>query len=306
MKKILVIKHGSLGDIVFSLPSMMSIREQYPNSIIDLLTENFFCSFLSKSNIFDKILIDNRKNSYFKTLMILFNLIKNKYDLIIDLQNSKRTSIYNFLFRFTGNSLVCSSRPFAQLRYNIPTQGKEKVISGLANQLSLLKINIIKSPNYNWLKINLDKEIPDKLVLFIPGVSNKNTHKQWPPKNFVKLAKYCESKNYTICVVGTEQDIPSIKPIIKDCKNVINKINKSPPEVIYSIALKSKLIFSNDTGPGHVASLSKKNIIWILNDNLVSKANIGNDMFNHKVSSNSVKQITAENVINYIKENKLL
>ena len=85
MKKILVIKHGSLGDIVFSLPSMMSIREKYPNSIIDLLTENFFCSFLSKSNIFDKILIDNRKNSYFKTLMILFNLIKNKYDLIIDL-----------------------------------------------------------------------------------------------------------------------------------------------------------------------------------------------------------------------------
>ena len=47
MKKILVIKHGSLGDMVFALPSMMSIRSKYPDSLIDLLTENFFSSIPS-------------------------------------------------------------------------------------------------------------------------------------------------------------------------------------------------------------------------------------------------------------------
>ena len=64
------------------------------------------------------------------------------------------------------------------------------------------------------LKINLDNKFPDRLVLFIPGVSKKNIHKQWQPENFAKLAKYCESKKYTICVVGTEQDTSSIKPIL--------------------------------------------------------------------------------------------
>ena len=306
MKKILVIKHGSLGDMAFALPSMMSIRTKYPDSLIDLLTENFFSSFLKKSNIFNEILIDNRKNSYFKSLANILNLIKNNYDLIIDLQNSKRTSIYNFLFRFIGQSLICSSRSFAQIRYRIPSQGKEKATTGLANQLSLLKINTIKSPNYDWLKINLDNKFPDRLVLFIPGVSKKNIHKQWQPENFAKLAKYCESKKYTICVVGTEQDTSSIKPILNVCDHVINKIDTSPPEVVYSIALKSSLIFSNDTGPGHIASLSNKNIVWLLNDNSVSKANIGNNIYNHKILSDSVKKITPESVINYINNSKLL
>ncbi len=306
MKKILVIKHGSLGDIVFALPSMISIRKHYPDSLIDLLTENIFSSFLNKSNIFDKILIDDRKDSYFQTLIMLFNLIKKKYDLIIDLQNSNRSSIYNFLFRYIGQSLICSSRPFAQLRYKIPSQGKEKAMTGLANQLGLLEINVNNSVNYDWLKIDLDIKIPNKLILFIPGVSKKNTYKQWQPENFAKLAKYCESHNYNICVVGTEQDSLSIKPILKKCNKVINKINESPPEVIYSIALKSTLIFSNDTGPGHIASLSNQNIIWLLNDNLISKANIGDNIYNHKIFSDSVKQITAESVINYINNNNLL
>ena len=39
MKKILIIKHGSLGDIIFALPSMISIREKYPDALVHLLTE---------------------------------------------------------------------------------------------------------------------------------------------------------------------------------------------------------------------------------------------------------------------------
>ena len=35
-------------------------------------------------------------------------------------------------------------------------------------------------------------------------------------------------------------------------------IDNSPPEVIYSLALISKLIITNDTGPGHIASLAGK------------------------------------------------
>ena len=47
----------------------------------------------------------------------------------------------------------------------------------------------------------------------------------------------------------------SAEAILNKCNNVINKIDSSPPEVIYSIALKSSLIISNDTGPAHIASL---------------------------------------------------
>ena len=61
MKKILVIKHGSLGDIIFSISSMNSIKLKYKNASIHLLTEKKHSLFLSKFGIFEKIICDDRK-----------------------------------------------------------------------------------------------------------------------------------------------------------------------------------------------------------------------------------------------------
>ena len=56
---------------------------------------------------------------------------------------------------------------------------------------------------------------------------------------FLKTAQYCESKNYKICIVGSKLDSDATNLILKECKNVIDMIDKSPPGVIYSLALKS-------------------------------------------------------------------
>ena len=44
MKKILIIKHGSLGDIVLALPAFAAIRFHYNKSKIYLLTEEKYFS----------------------------------------------------------------------------------------------------------------------------------------------------------------------------------------------------------------------------------------------------------------------
>ena len=259
-----------------------------------------------KSKIFDKIIIDNRKDSFLKLIINLFKLLNMKYNLIIDLQNSQRTSIYNLIFRLFNKGLICSSRPFAHIRYKIPIQGKETAKVGLSNQLKLLNIKTNTILSYDWLKVDIEEEMIKPIVLIIPGVSQDNKFKQWQSEKFADIAKYCEQKNFRVCIVGTKLDILSAKAIIHKCNNVINMIDLSPPEVIYSIALKSSLIFSNDTGPGHIASLANNHMIWILNNNNVSKANIDDKITNHKISADSVKSISSKEVIQYIEKNKLL
>ena len=49
-KKILLIKHGSLGDIVFALEPILAIRNKFNNSVIDLVTEEKFIPFFKKIN----------------------------------------------------------------------------------------------------------------------------------------------------------------------------------------------------------------------------------------------------------------
>ena len=75
MKKILIIKHGSLGDIVFALPALASIRETYSDAEIYVLTENKYINFFKRWNIFDFCFEDNRKESFFKSLYTLFKLL---------------------------------------------------------------------------------------------------------------------------------------------------------------------------------------------------------------------------------------
>ena len=304
MKKILVIKHGSLGDIIIAIPAMISIRKKHPNALIHLITEKKYISLLSKSKIFDRIIIDNRKDLFLKSILNLFKLLNIKYDTIIDLQNSRRTSLYNLFFRLFTNSLISSSRSFAHYRYKIPPQGAETSREGLFNQLKLINIKNNKYFDYTWLRAKLKDQIIQPCVLIIPGTSNEK--KQWDPEKFAEIAKYCESKKITVYVVGTKGDLSSANVILKRCKKAINKIECSPPEVIYSIALKSSLIFSNDTGPGHIASLANNHIVWLLNDDKISKANIDANETNHKILSSSVKNITSQKIIQYIEKYKLL
>ena len=47
-KKILVIKHGSLGDIVFALEPILAIQKKFNNTVIDLVTEEKFIPFFKK------------------------------------------------------------------------------------------------------------------------------------------------------------------------------------------------------------------------------------------------------------------
>ncbi len=78
-KKILVIKHGSLGDIVFALEPILAIQKKFNNTVIDLVTEEKFIPFFKKMNMFHQFLIDNRKG-FFATCGLINKIIFGKYD----------------------------------------------------------------------------------------------------------------------------------------------------------------------------------------------------------------------------------
>ena len=305
-KKILLIKHGSLGDIVFALEPILSIHKQFNNSVIDLVTEEKFIPFFKKIKMFDQFLIDNRAG-FLPSFSLIRKIINGKYDLIIDLQNSKRTNFYHFFTKIFSRSRINGSRSFVHDRYTIPAQGKESPTQGLYNQLKLLDINQ-SDPDLSWLvsdKENQSIENKD-IVLVIPGVSKSGHAKQWSPNKYQQLCSFLESKGYYICLVGTKHDASSFQPILNGCKNIINLIDRSPPEIIYTVASKSKLIISNDTGPGHIAALSKNNTLWLALNNNVTKANLSFRQNSYLLLKDSMEDLSVNEVNDYIIKNKLL
>ena len=96
MSNILIIKHGSLGDISQISGALRDIRENNNNEKIFILTTLPYVELLSKCPYIDGVLIDKRLPRW--NIFYLFKLRKllKKFDFIkiYDLQNSSRTSFY--------------------------------------------------------------------------------------------------------------------------------------------------------------------------------------------------------------------
>ena len=176
-----------------------------------MLTQEKYVNFLSNSNYFNSIFKDNRKG-IIDSLKVILKINQNKYDLIIDLQNSKRTNNYWSFLKFISKVKVNGSRSNCDIQYVIPPQGTESPQQGLYNQLKLLGVNEINQ-NVDWLSRDITAINEDKIILMIPGVSKSGKDKQWSPDKFAILASTLEKKGYNICVIGQKSDKETIETV---------------------------------------------------------------------------------------------
>ena len=96
MSNILIIKHGSLGDIVQISGALLDIRSHFKKKRIYILTTSKYKSLFEGCPYVDEVLIDKRLPRW--NVFYLFNLIKNirkfNFEYCFDLQNSSRTDFY--------------------------------------------------------------------------------------------------------------------------------------------------------------------------------------------------------------------
>ena len=258
MKKILIIKHGSLGDIISSTSVINDIRKHYRNDKLIILTTQKYKSFFEESYFFDDIVIDNREG-IFVTILIFKKLLQLNIDLIIDLQNSKRTSIYALLFRLLSKVKINGTSFHSSYRYKPTTRKLPSVIDGLSNQIEILGIKTTRKPFLDWLKknpFNFKSLINQKFIIINPGCSNKNFQKKWPAENYAKLCSYLISINILPIVIGSHLDGEVVKIIENREKNILNLLNNSPLDIVFQLSHKAIGAISNDTGPAHLIAAS--------------------------------------------------
>lgn len=292
--RIVVIKHGSIGDFVMAFRAMKSIREHFSSSHITLVTTNLINKLFNQIPYFDEIKIDDRK-SIFKTFNYFNYLKKINAELVIDLQNSKRTQYYHFFTRiFYPKITINSSRKFSHLRYKLPNHGSEHVIEGLRNQLKLLNIEHSLSSDINWLrKHDFVNPIKKKFALLIPGTSKNGFKKQWSPKNFSKLSQLINKIDLDVVIAGTPNDRDIIKDITKLSPKIIRLDEFYDFPNFINLCDYASIIISVDTGPAHIAAYSDTPLIWIIKS---SPYSITNKPYSKNTTTIEAKDINSINI----------
>ena len=101
MSNILIIKHGSLGDIAQISGVLMDIRKKHINDKVFILTTPSYVDLLSNCPYIDAVIIDKRLPRWNLFYLLKLKKLIKKYQFITayDLQNSSRTEFYRkYLF----------------------------------------------------------------------------------------------------------------------------------------------------------------------------------------------------------------
>ena len=254
MKKILIIKHGALGDVVLSMHAIFAIWKHFKGHEIFVLTESKYKELFLFLPFIKDIKIDNRpKFYYFFKYIKFFNWFYNSdFEWVFDLQTSKRTNLYYLIlslfknFYWNGIAKNCSHPHLSANRKKMHTIERQK------DQLKAAGISKSIKPDWNYFKSKIFKfSIQKPYAILVPGGSMHRKNKRWDFKNFLEIIKLLEKKNIISILVGgsDEKDIFQNKQKFHSVVNLIGKTNYSD---LAHLSSRAKLILGNDTGPMHL------------------------------------------------------
>lgn len=261
MQKILIIKHGALGDMVFGLPAFEAIRRHYSKAHITLLTSSPYKEYGTLCPFFDAVMIDDRKRPWAHPRYcwdVLQTIKKAEFDLIIDLQRSKRTRQYLHLSKLWKSKPQWSStHQGADYHLNIQNLYVDHILTINRQQIAMLGIQQTPPASLDWMRTDVSPlKLPKKYFILVPGTSPGQDHKKWPASHYGLIAQHVYEKGYTPIVLGTHHEEKDCQAIQQKCPQTISLIGKTSLFDIPEIARGAVGALGNDTGPMHFCYFS--------------------------------------------------
>jgi ADP-heptose:LPS heptosyltransferase len=298
MSNILIIKLGSLGDVVQVSGALKDIREHHKNEKITILTTAKYLNLFKNCPYVDACLEDERLPRYNIFYLLKLRKLINSLNFIkvYDLQNSNRTNFYRkFIFNINDWS---SSKDIPQNKYN------NSVLQRFDEQLrkSNIQTRYTLKPDFSWAaekgnNYNLDTN--KKYILFFPFCSKDLIHKRWPYfSELINLIKQNHPEFELVVVPGPDEIIEAKSFNIKIALNNNSVLNFFE---LASLIKKSHLVIANDTGPAHMtAHLGAKGFVLFGSHTTPEKVSIEREKF-IAIKSINLKLLSYENVYSIIK-----
>ena len=285
MSNILIIKHGSLGDLIQANGAIKDIKEFYENRKVFLLTSAPYSIFMSECPYIDGVITDKKLPRW--NLFFLYNLKKllSKYNFskVFDLQNSRRTKFYrNFILKNAEWSSSTNTLEAGQSKKDFDNY---PVLDRM--ELQLKKSNIptkyVKNVDLSWAKEDLSKLTQQytnrDYILIFPFCSKKHQNKKWPFfKDLISRIRREYRNNYSVLIAPGPDEFEEANQL--NAKIVMDNGEAINIKMLISLINDAKFIIANDTGPAHIAShLKKKGLVLFGSHTSAEKVSIQNSNF---------------------------
>ncbi len=310
MSNILIIKHGSLGDIAQACGAIQDISENHKEDQIHLLTTKPYFELFKKNPHISNVILDKRlsKINLIYLYLLMREIKKHNFSKVYDLQNSSRTSFYkNILFPKADKTIWCSTETTLPEGTTKKDFDKDSVLSRFDHQLksSGINTNHTMKPDFSWSTVDISKiknnyELVKYIILF-PFCSPHLTSKKWPYYNDLisLINEKFENKFKVVTAPGPDE--------IKDAKNInalciLDNGKALNISQLSGLIKDSSFVVANDTGPAHItAHLGSKGVALFGSHTTPFKVSIERDNFK-AIQASELSKLSAEKVFERLSE----
>lgn len=282
---ILIIKPSALGDVAITLPFLAALRGKYPNARISWFVRKEFAPLLSMAKELDEIVIFDRKRLgkwwcnpgiFGELITLVKKLNKANYDMVIDLQGLFRTGFFTWTTASEKRIGIQTSRELSTFFYNSTLSFDDNskhvidkylsiaVALGCNNTNPAFKFSCSDDVKASLAKTFKNNNISDNnYAVFIPTAAHQ--YKCWPIDRFADIAQRLIDKySLNIIVSGTAVDKEYIDQMLKPDLPIFNLAGQTNIPELVALLQGARLVLSNDTGPGQIASVMGTPMIMIL------------------------------------------
>ena len=306
MSNILIIKHGSLGDLIQANGAIKDIKNFYKNRKVFLLTTEPYSIFMSECPYLDGVIIDKRlpRWNLFYLKKLKDKLLRYDISKVFDLQNSSRTKFYSrFIIKNVEWSSTETTLETGQKKSDFD---QDPVLDRMETQLkkSGVETEFTKNIDLSWATTDISRLLKqyanNEYILLFPFCSVKHQKKKWPYfKELISEIKKDFKNKYPILLAPGPEEIDEANKL--NGKVVLDDNNSVNIKTLISLINKAKFVITNDTGPAHIAShLDKKGLVLFGSHTTAKKVSIEN--FNFKaLTVQNLEDLSVETVLNEVK-----
>lgn len=250
VKRILVITLSNIGDVVLTLPVIGALSQNFRYATIDVVVG------LRAKEVFEvdprirKMYIYDKAFTVTQKLKFLVNLMRNRYDLVVDL----RSSLFGFL---VGSKFWVKSIFKSEKRRIHKTDVHLNKLKDLGLKIDShsypIWIGQIDADNMSRLLQRYGISDSDSIVCISPGA--KSHIKRWREDGFVEVCdRLIDEFKVKIVFVGDSSDYQICNRIINRMKNYAVSISGQTNLRELAWCIKhSRLLITNDSAPLHIA-----------------------------------------------------
>ena len=260
VNKILAINFGGIGDEILFLPTLISLKKEFPDSHITLALEPRSKSIKDLTSIIDElILVDiKNKNKYIELLKFIFKARFGKFDLAITAGGNKFMSIILWLTgikkRYGYDTGKLSQKLLTKA---VPLNKNQYAVKMYHDLVSPITSIVTELPQIDVTK---QEKVPNS-VLIHPGVSKMSVQKGMiktiTPLIWAETINLLLECGKHVILAGGPDDDECIQEILKYVQNDKSFTNvygqtKNLRELAELIGKAEKFLCS-DSAPLHVA-----------------------------------------------------